>query len=231
MATSLLRVPLTGGGPDANLTGGSGKLVLPPDTIRPIRLNDTRKTNPVTGLPFKNVGEKTIDVDPETVKNIIHEAKGKGIDPYTALAISYQENHLDKNAPFNLNPDVYGTSTGGPKKGVETIFSQLQYAKGLQDKGIIAPGEANLIQGYNGYGTIHKGHADLEGADHIYGYPIPAEGINFKHKPLYGQTVISLRDEILKKHPDIVRMVNESPDAYGKAKAIGSKVLLKVKKR
>lgn len=229
MATKL-RMPLTSGNADPKFTGGTGNLVLPPDTVKKIRLNDMRKINPSTGKPFLSTGNKTIDVDPDVVKNIIHEAKAKGIDPYTALAISYQENHLDKNAPFNLNPQVYGTPTGGPKKGVETIFSQLQYAKGLQDKGLISPGEDYLLQGYNGYGKIHKGHADLEGSNHIYGYPIPDEGIDFRHNPLYGKTIISLRDEILKKHPDIIKMVDESQNVFGKAAAVGSKIKLKVRK-
>jgi|SRR5690242_103620 len=90
------------------------------------------------------------------------------IDPLTALAVSYQETQLNKDAPFNINPQVYGKPTGNAEEGLKSLEGQFQYAKNLQGRGIIPQGEDYLIQGNNGYGIIKRGHADLEGAHKIY---------------------------------------------------------------
>jgi len=99
----------------------------------------------------------------------------------------------------------------------------MQYANDLIRKGKIPNTDEYRLQGYNGYGRIYDDHADLEGAKSIYGYPIPKEGISLLHNPLYGKSVKSLRDEVLKKHPEIVKMVDETP-------AYQYPVKLKVKK-
>jgi hypothetical protein len=175
-----------------------------------IRINDTRSVNPTTGLSLGDRERKSINADPTLIKNIIAHAKAKGIDPATALAISYQETGLNKDAPFNLNPDYYGKPTGDPQFGIETIQKQMEYAKNLQKKGFVPNTEEYLLQGYNGYGRINKGHADLEGANKIYGYPIPEGGIDLKANPLYGKTVISLR-ELIKNHPQIKSLIENTP--------------------
>ena len=192
--------------PNTNNAWNPAPAYKPKDTIKNVRIEDTRKSNPTTGSTIKDTERKSIDVDPQLLKDIIGEAKASGVDPLTALAISYQETGLKKDAPFNLNPDFYGKPTGNAKEGVKTIVDQLKYAKILQAKGVIPHGEDYLLQGYNGYGRIKKGHADLEGAQRIYGYPIPDEGVDFKHNPLYGKTVISLR-ELLKSNPQIQELI------------------------
>ena len=224
MAKVLLKV---GGGdpvPKAAVAvpGADGMPLYIPQDTRNIKINDTRQFNPTTGNPLGDRERKTVNTDPELIKNIVAHAKAKGIDPLTALAISYQETGLNKDAPFNLNPDVYGKPTGGPQEGVQSMVGQFQYAKDLQKRGIVPNTEEYLLQGYNGYGRISKGHADLEGASRIYGYPIPAEGINLGKNPLYGKTVISLR-ELLKNHPQIQDIVKNTP-------AFQQKIMLKTKK-
>lgn len=190
-------------------------LYKPKDTTI-INLEDKRKNNPVTGLPFKTGQNKSLKIDQGVVSDIIAHSKANGIDPYTALAVSYQESGLDKNRPFNLNPDFYGKAFGGPEEGVNSLVKQLQYAKSLQNKGTIPEGEEFYLQGNNGYGKIKKGHQDLEGSRSIYGMPIPDEGIDFAKKPLYGKTIMSLRDEILKNNPQIKSLIENTP-AYKKA--------------
>jgi hypothetical protein len=218
MAKVMLRV----GDPvpkSVTIPGSEGMpLYIPKDTIKGIRIQDDRSVNPTTGLPLRDTERKSVDVDPELVKSIVAHAKAQGIDPLTALSISYQETGLNKNAPFNLNPDVYKTSTGDPKYGVKTIVDQFKYAKDLQKRGIVPNTEEYLLQGYNGYGKIAKGHADLEGASRIYGYPIPEGGIDLRHNPLYGKTVISLRN-ILSKHPQIQDIIKNTP-AYQEPKTM-----------
>lgn len=190
--------------------GGSGDGNKPIDPTL-IKLEDKRKKNPISGQPFKTGQNKSLSVNPDVIKQIIAQAKAKGIDPYTALAISYQESGLDNKNPFNLNPDFFGKSFGNPEEGIKSIMKQMDYAKNLQKTGVIPQGEDFMLQGYNGYGKIKKGHQDLEGATSIYGVPIPAEGFDFRKNPLYGKTVMSLRDEILKQNPQISDLVNTTP--------------------
>jgi hypothetical protein len=193
-----------GGWPDPAATQSQPAPVL-------LQIKDQRTKNPATLGPMSDNVRKSVNVDPAIVKGIIAHAKASGVDPYTALAISYQETGLNKDHPYDLNPDVYKTNYGDPAAGVKTIVSQMQYAKQMQQKGVVPQGEAYLLQGYNGYGKIKRGHADLEGATSIYGYPIPAGGLDLKANPLYGKTVISLRDEVLKNNADIKNLVDTTP--------------------
>lgn len=199
-------------------------LYMPPDAIKSIRINDNREVSPTTGLPFKDTDRKSIEVNPDLIKDIVAHAKGRGIDPLTALAISYQETGLNKDAPYNLNPMVFGKPTGNAELGMQSLSDQFKYAKNLQDRGVIPQGEDYLIQGNNGYGVIKRGHADLEGAGKIYGLPIPNEGINLKNNPLYGKTVMSLKG-LLKSNPQIAEIVNSTQAIQPQ-----QKVMLKIKK-
>lgn len=220
------RVMLKIGGdpiPGANKTAPL-PLYVPKDVVKSIRVEDIRKNNPTTGLPLRDTERKTIDADPELIKNIVAHAKSRKIDPLTALAISYQETGLNKDAPYNLNPMVFGKPTGNPEEGIKTIEDQLAYAKAMQARKVIPEGEDYLLQGYNGYGKINRGHADLEGASRIYGFPIPDQGIDFKNNPLYGKTVISLRD-LLKSNPQIAEIIQNTPAAQ-----LNKKLMLKIKK-
>lgn len=208
--------PPTGGGAAARGADvvHSAASSIPPKK-KMIQLLDKRTTNPVTGQPMSDRLRKSLNIDPEGgVRDIIAHAKAKGIDPYTALALSYQETGLGTDSQggfYHLNPDYYSHPFANPQQGVDNIVGLFKYAKDMQKKGIVPQGEASFLQGYNGYGKIKRGHADLDGASSIYGYPIPDEGISFKKNPLYGKTVISLRDEILKKNADIQQMVNATP--------------------
>lgn len=193
------------------LPGPKGKVVLykPKDTTI-VSLSDKRKINPATGKLFSMPGSRSVNVDADGMKSIVSEARRQGVDPYDALAVSYQETNLDKNKPYNLNPDYFGTPTAGAKEGVKSIADQFRYATSMQKKGIVPSGEEYTLQGYNGYGKVKTGHADLEGANSIYGHPIPTEGIDLKKNPLYGKSVISLRDSILKTNPQVRDLVDST---------------------
>lgn len=180
-----------------------------------------RFLKPFSGDPPASVKKVSDDVliktgtDSRTVprgiiRQIIKESKGK-VDPYLSLSIAFQESGIDPMNPYHLNPDYFGTPFGGPKAGISSIQKQFQYAQTMQDKGIIPQGEDYFLQGYNGYGRINRGHADLEGANKIYGVDIPASGIDLKKTPLYGRRIQSIRD-MLSKNQDIVNMVNETGD-------------------
>jgi hypothetical protein len=197
--------------PKAVNPGSPFPLYRSKDTVKHIRVEDDRKVSPTTGLPFKDTERKSLNVDPNLVKDIVKHAKGAGIDPLTALAVSYQETGFDQEGrgSFNLNPKVFGKPVGNPEDGMKSLKEQFRFASDLQKRGVIPSTEDYLIQGNNGYGTIKRGHADLEGANKIYGLDIPQEGINFKHNPLYGKTVISLR-ELLKNNPQIMDIIKNA---------------------
>jgi hypothetical protein len=192
----------------------SSSYALQPAQQQPVMidLQDTRKINPVTGKPFTDKQRKSVKVDQENVKSIISQAKAAGIDPYTALAISYQESGFQNGDKlFNLNPEVFGKPFGNAEEGMKGLQYNFNIGKSLAKRGVIPDSEEFLLQSNNGYGKIKRGHADLEGAGSIYGMPIPEEGIDFKKNPYYGQTVISLRDDILKKNQSINDLIQNTP--------------------
>jgi hypothetical protein len=71
-----------------------------------------------------------------------------------------------------------------------------------------------MIQAYNGLGKItpqtEKGYHGFEMAK-IYGVPLPKAGIDMRKNPLYGKRVIDLRDNVIKKNPELVRYVESLP--------------------
>jgi hypothetical protein len=192
----------------------SSSYALQPAKTAPtmIDIQDTRKLNPVTGKALTDKQKKSVKVNQDYITDIIGQAKAAGIDPYTALAVSYQESGFGNGDKlFNLNPQVFGKPFGNAEEGMKSLQDMFKYAKNLQGRGVVPQGEEFLLQGNNGYGKIKKGHADLEGSNSIYGMPIPDEGIDFKKNPYYGRTVLSLRDEILKNNRSISDLIQNTP--------------------
>lgn len=169
---------------------------------------------PATKAPATmKIGDRNVDVD--TARQIISQAKKNKVNPYEALAIAYQESGIEgNNRAYHLNPNEYGTPFGGAELGIKSIIAQDQYARDLQKRGVIPQGDAYRLQGYNGYGTIRKGHADLEGAGSIYGIPIPEEGINMKKNPLYGKRIIDIMNNTLKSNPQLRDMIDKGDYGY-----------------
>ena len=187
-----------------------------PPVNNKIFLVDTRKVDAVNGKPILENNKLNYTVDYNLVKGIIDEAKRNNVDPYTALAISTQETGLgttgnklqNGRATFHLNPTVYKVNaTNDPKLGIKAVVDQLNYAKSLQQRKVIGSDEASYLQSFGGYGTIKRGHPDLEGATSIYGVEIPPQGLNQKENPMYGKRIIDIRENILKKTPAIVKLV------------------------
>lgn len=261
MAKVLLRVsPETGGGggksnkasnkvaPVMSLPGfGDMPLFVPRDGSDAIRLIDNRTNNPATGLPFPKgkAGGKTLSVSPKIIKTIIAHAKAKGVDPYDALSIPYQE------TGFGLS----GTGLGEvkdyfPDQGIEDNFEEIEdqkmnaevnaMVKGLADKFKYAKSlgrggdDANRLQGYNGYGKLFPRNG--EKVTHYYGIPVTKENpLDMMKNPAYGKTVASLRN-ILVNNPQIKRLVESTPafrsvwDAPVEEAAPAQKVALRVNK-
>jgi len=167
-----------------------------------------------TSLPNASIRLGDRNVDRSTIEKIISSSRRNKIDPYEALAIAYQESGIDKTSPYHLNPDYFGTNLAGPEAGVENIAAQMKYAKSMQDKGIVPNTDVYRLQGYNGYGKIGRGHADLEGANKIYGQEIPKGGIDFKKNPLYGQRIMDIMTNTLKPNSEIRALMDKGNYGY-----------------
>lgn len=257
MAKVLLKVPPKGKGKTEKkasvLLPGFPDMPLfkPKDTDNRIHLVDSRRINPANGLPFPagKVGGKSISVGPRELAAIVAHAKAKGIDPYDALAVPYQETGFGASGTgLGENKDFM------PDNGVGDAFDDLDernlnieanaMVKGLADKfryakalGYGDKGKAYQFQAYNGYGKIapKKGEKPTS----YYGIPVSHENpLNMAANPVYGKVVSSLRD-ILASNPDVKRIVDTTPafknvwdeqPAVAPPEPVKQKVMLRVKK-
>lgn len=189
----------------------SGPFIMPSDIIKKMFIEDTRTTNPATGLPFKTKGPKSVYANPANLKAVIAHAKAKGVDPYTALAIDQQESEFgtigDIGQVLDYQPDenLFTNVDRGANVLAKALKDKLEYAKRL---GYDKKGLDYALQAYNGYGKI--------------------DGNDMSKNPTYGKVVVSLLEN-LKKNPEIKKMIEETP-AYGQ-QAENNKVMLKIAKK
>lgn len=211
---------------------GTIPLYVPKDTIRKVKLEDKRKMNPATNTPYKIPGGQTASADIPTLTAIIAHAKAKGIDPYTALAIAHQETkygkeHKNLGSAWMTYPDEGITDELEQNANMlaKAIKEKLAYAKQL---GFDKKGEEYALQAYNGYGKVFP---RFQGeSDSFYGIPITRnKPLNMRENPVYGRTIKSLRDEIIKKNPEIIDLVTNTP-AYGTAPSTETVAVLPEKK-
>jgi len=174
----------------------------PEDTIK---LQDKRTIDSVTGKPMTDTSRFNNSVSRKTITDIIQSAHERGIDPHTALAMSLQEtgitpfNPLHDNAQDMHSYDVMKRYAEKYPDGINSkividesmnnLAAKIAYAKKLGKTS-----EADVIQGWNGYGKINN----------VYG--IPGE-IDMHKNPVYGKRIIDLRDNIIKKNPEILKMI------------------------
>jgi hypothetical protein len=193
-------------------------LYKPKDT-QIIKVKDNRKISPTTGKPFKSGGGKSTDVDAEVLKTIIAHAKYKGVDPYTALTIAWQETNFGKeNENYGSawmampDDDVLNADQSNQFANMlsKTLKDKLDYAKRL---GYDKKGEDFALQAYNGYGKLKPRFPDSD-TDSFYGVPTSRKNpIDMSKTPLYGQTIRQMRDEVLKLDPKIKALV-DTTEAY-----------------
>lgn len=196
----------------------AGKLPLyvPKDTRR-LKIQDLRKLNPATGQPWKGDAPMSATVNPDVIDFVIKQAMNKGVDPNTALAIALQETKLG-----NLNEDVGSAWATLPDQGIENPYEQganslvkaladkLQYAKRL---GYDRKGEAFALQAYNGYGKLmpRGTGAGVPATEYYYGIPTTRSNpLNMATNPVYGKTIMSVRDEIIRKNPEIQKAIQKA---------------------
>lgn len=176
-------------------------------------IKDTRKISATTGRPINpNSDIVTGEYDKRVIRNLALAASKHYADPYTSVAVGLQESKLgttdDNIGHITGKHDT--KFTGSEEEDLVSILQdKLGYAKKLGIKD-----EATMIQAYNGLGKIfpqtEKGYHGFE-MKKIYGVPVPKSGIDMKKTPLYGKRVIDLRDNVIKKNPEVVRYIENLP--------------------
>lgn len=181
---------------------------FPPPEKSYIDIKDTRKKDIVTDTTLTDRNRLHAKVDSDLVKKIVVKAKEYGIDPYTALAIGYQETLLrDEYAdnPMNLlSGDRLKPETAG-QDILDLTMMTLNDKKQLAEK-LGKTKEEEVLQAWNGYGKIT---AESFGGRvrKAYGIDISQEPIDMSTNPVYGRRVKDIRDNILKRNPQIIELV------------------------
>lgn len=185
-------------------------------------ITDRRTTHPVTGKPMNPNKDLFSDrYDPNKILKIFQSAQKYGVDPYDALSIAMQETNIGNKTrgadvargtreSVTELERVYGER---PKTTYDELAAYLKLAndryKDVYNRlGIkYSPTEEDVrrIQYYNGLGVIGA-DSDLN-SDYAYGINIKESPIDPKVNPVYGKTVMSIRDQLI-KDPDIQRIYN-----------------------
>ncbi len=212
-------------------------LYKPKDTTL-IQLDDKRKINPATGMPYKTMGSKGIKANEDDIKAIIAHAKAKGIDPKTALAIALQETNIGQADPNYGSAWSTFEDEGLPDDRnkyanvlAKAIKEKMAYANELRGKGILPKGEEYDLQTYNGLGML-KPTASVGGVAQdtsYYGIPVTAQRpLDLKKNPAYGKIVRQLRDEVIGTNPRINELIESIP-AYGSVAPVTTAPQQKIK--
>lgn len=190
-----------------------------------IKIEDERYLDPITNKPLKQENRKGYTVDSELVDDLVQRSYHAGVNPSTVLAMALQETGLgnaiedgwsSKDNPLHLNE-----SSGNY---IENSFKLMQEKNRLANK-LGKTDDASKIQAWNGYGKL----SNPEGQDgSIYGInlnTLPNRTLDMNKNPVYGKTVVNLRDSIIAQNPKIQEIINKY-----KPEQIDNSPLLKAKK-
>ncbi len=182
-----------------------------PNKTESIKINDNRLIDAANGGQLKDSSRFNVDADKEVMQDIISAAKQHGVDPYTAVAMALQETRLSSYGDNEGNPfHAWGDTDVWGKTNAETVSNSM---KALKNKFAYAgklgkQTEAEQIQSWNGYGKIGK---TTEGRQNsFYGIDVSQTPLDLNTNPVYGKRVIDLRDNVIKKNPAIVQMIESS---------------------
>jgi len=169
--------------------------------LNQLPIDDTRNIDLITNKQIEKKAPILADIN--IMKNIVNAAKRNGIDPYTALAMAYQETGLSKD--WGDNPfHMIGMQSEDPfNESMNFLKEKIAYGKKLGKKN-----EADLIQAWNGYGKITP--KSEYNTNYYYGIDVSKNPINMNENPVYGKRVLDIRDNILKKNKDVVNIVNNT---------------------
>lgn len=151
------------------------------------------------------------DFDGTTMRAIVNAARGSGVDPLTALAITGQESTFGRNAPHNpmqVRYDLHPMSepAEGPEhlRQAESLMSAMKIFKALTGRQRRrTPNDPELIlQAYNGMGKV-QGGSEVDTGAPMYGGQTDLHG--GRDRP-YGKRILALR-EMLARQPAIQKLL------------------------
>ena len=177
-----------------------------------IKLEDKRKVLGATGASInKEKDLKSGSYNEATIKNVIKAAKKKGVDPNTALAVALQETHFGNLNPENLG-NVYTGSSKAPEGYDQQAWDLVSILKEKMTEGqkLGFKDENMLIQMYNGLGKLGPSKTiGVKPIDTYYGIKVTKEHpLDLRKNPLYGKTIIDLRENIIKKSEAIQKLIS-----------------------
>jgi len=189
--------------------------------VHPIlEIKDTRKIDKASGNPItdQNKLEYEKGIDTNLVKKIVGSAKKFGKDPYTALGMAYEESGIGNSEagpenPFHLsrayddNFEKLNTKYKGDQ--VDMFMDMLGQKTNYAQKHLLKKGDADVLQSWNGYGHITPKSED--NTKFYYGIDVSKHPINMNKNPVYGNRVVDVRDNIIKKDPRIRTIVENTP--------------------
>lgn len=187
-------------------------LDLPPDTPAPVNIDDKRTKLLSTGAAVKP-GQATGKYDRARILNIIKASRHVGIDPNTALSVALQETKLGNLNPENIGNVYagYGKAPAGLDQGSWEMASFLK-EKMEEGKKMGFTDEAHWIQNYNGLGKLKS--TTMMGKPQptkYYGIEVtPDNPLDMRKNPLYGKTIIDLRENVIKQNKDIQSLISST---------------------
>ena len=172
-----------------------------------IAIPDKRDIDAVTGIPLMDTNRLHSNIDKGLATHIIQKAIEHGVDPYDALAVAQQETSFHEEYSDNPFHVIIPNPNELEKFEKDPVDYSMQIMKDKNDlaKRLGKKTDADRIQAWNGYGKIG---GNTEGSQKkMYGIDVSKEPIDMAKNPVYGKRVVDIRDNILKKNPDIVKLV------------------------
>lgn len=184
-----------------------------------IDIRDTRKATAL-GVTIGSGNRKDAKPTANLIEGIAGAAIKNGEDPYTWLAMGLQETSLDwdkwnRNMFHVLDLDkIEDWGKFADAKDYPDLFQSAFdfWEKKKREIPKHKVTEADRIQAWNGYGTITPKNNEYAGGK-LYGIDLP---INFDQNPVYGKTIIDLRDNVIKNNPEVVKIVEQARKKYKK---------------
>lgn len=176
-----------------------------------IKIIDPREVDAVSKKSVTDKNKLSHTAYAGDIKTIVRYANKEGIDPYTALAMAYQETGLapfdeTESNPFHMRYDESFKDAGDNLDSVVANSMKIIKDKFEHGKKLGKTNDADIIQAFNGYGKVGK---DTEGRNKsMYGIDVTHHDIDMNKTPLYGERIVDIRDNILKKNPEIVKIVD-----------------------
>lgn len=177
-----------------------------------IEIKDNRTIDAISGNKLSDTKRLSTKTDSQTIKDIVHSSIQHKIDPYTMLAIAMNESGIsgEEGNPMHAFDETGHVITSGSHAEdlqlLDTVMKKFTDKMKIADN-LNKKSEADRIQAYNGYGKVGS-HTEGEHKSY-YGIDVSKEPIDMNKNPVYGKRIIDIRDNIIKKNPELVKLVED----------------------